>query len=104
VRAGVRPHRPWVYAKCLVGRAVAADSPVVYGYRHAAEPERGDCGWSLWSSNADFDIATNEEGLDIVEVGSLHERHCVVWNHLALPPGWGFVLGADGYKDVFYDP
>lgn len=27
----------------------------------------------------------------------------VFTRYLALPPGWRFVIGADGYEDVWYD-
>jgi hypothetical protein len=36
-----------------------------------------------------------------VEVGGVYRRHRDAWDHLALPPGWAFVLGADGYRDVY---
>jgi len=48
-------------------------------------------------------VAAKKEGFDIVDVGSLYDRHPRVWAYLALPTGWAFVLGAAGHEDVYQD-
>ena len=104
-RFGTRPERPWAFARCLVGRQVTIDSPVLYGVhaRSHRDPKQQDCGWAIWSADPDMGVAAKKEGFDIVDVGSLYDRHPRVWAYLALPTGWAFVLGAAGHEDVYQD-
>lgn len=103
-KAGVRPERPWSFARCLVDRRVQPDTWPVYGARAEPRADRRDCGWVLWSGAPDMEVAAKQHGFDLVEVGQLFERHKAAWTHLALHPGWAFVLGENGYADVYQDP
>jgi len=102
-RAGVRPERPWPVACALVGNGVKAGRFPLYGGRFRPKPEKRDCGWVLYSEGPDLETAAKKEGFQVVEIRDLHERHREAWNHLALPPGWAFVLGPNGYEDVYRD-
>lgn len=43
--------------------------------------------------------AAAQDGFDVIEVAQVKGRSPVAWKYLALPPGWAFVLGEDGYED-----
>lgn len=102
VAHGVAPHRPWPFARCLLGDSVTPDSAPLYGIRARPKPDRGDCGWIVWTGPSDLGEAS-AAGLAIVEVRALHRRCPAAWRLLALPPGHGFVV-APGHEDVFTDP
>lgn len=103
-RAGARPERPWPFARALLGKGVVPGRFPVYGVRSRPRPDRRICGWSIWSAHADMERAVDAEGFEIVDVKDLYARHVEAWAHLALPPGWAFVLGPDGYEDVYQEP
>ena len=103
-RAGVRPERPWLFSRALVGKGVQPGRFPIRGGRFRPNPDKGDCGWVLFSEGPDMETAAKQEGFELVEIGQLHGRHREAWSHLALPPGWAFVLGPDGYEDVYRDP
>ena len=63
---GLRPHRPWLFSRCLLARDLAtADGPVVGG-RFEPVPDRGDNGWVVWAGYPDLDTAQREAGFDVV--------------------------------------
>ncbi len=99
-----RPERPWVFARMLLSKAVQPDVFPVHGVRFRPIPERGDCGWAIWGSEPDMGRAGEKEGFEIVETRALFDRHRPAWDLLALPPGWAFVLGPDGARDVYEAP
>jgi len=102
-RAGVRPERPWAFSRCLVGRSVADGVWPIYGMRWVPDPDKGDCGWSLWAVNENMEEAAETDGFDVISVQDVQSHGSDAWRFLALPLGWGFVLGPDGYEDVFED-
>jgi len=67
------------------------------GFRHV--PKGDSCGWYIWSgdysADPDFFIP-------------LHVEHAVSESaqfvaYLGLAPGWRFLIGEDGYEDVWFD-
>lgn len=88
----------------LLGSGVVPGRFPIYGARTRPNADRGDCGWTIWSGDPDLEKASKVEEFDVVEVRALFDRHRPAWEHLALPPGWAFVLGPDGYEDVYEDP
>jgi hypothetical protein len=105
-RFGVRPERPQPspFVRCLVGRTVAEDTWPIFGGRWRPNPDRNDCGWSIWATHSDMDVAADADGFETLPVGEVKARCDVAWRYLALPPGWAFVLGPDGFEDVYQDP
>ncbi len=103
-KAGVKPERPWAFSRCLIGCCVQPGTWPIFATRGEPRPDRRDSGWTVWAGDPDMGVAAKKHGFDIVEVGQLFERHRAAWNHLALPPGWAFVLGDNGYVDVYQDP
>ena len=102
-RFGVRPERPWAFSRCLVGRSVAPGTWPLFGFRALPVPERQDCGWNIGALHSDMRDADAADGFEVVDVADVRARRGDAWRYLALPPGWGFVLGADGYEDVYQD-
>jgi hypothetical protein len=102
-RAGCRPERPWPFALLLLGKDVQPNRFPVYGVRARPRPDRRDCGWAIWSGDPDLERASRKHGFKRAEVQKVAERHRLAWEHLALAPGWTFVLGPDGYEDVYLD-
>ena len=105
-RYRVRPERPapGPFSLALVGKTLFRDTWPVYGLRFRPNPERSDTGWSVWTGPADMDEAAKTDGFEQLPTGIIQELHEGAWAHLALPPGWGFVLYADGTTDVYQDP
>src|SRR5699024_9897606 len=105
-RYGVRPERPYPapFVRALVGRSLAEGTWPVYGGRRPPNAARGDCGWTLWAEQPDLADAEAAAGFEVLPVTELRQRHQEAWRHLALPPGWAFVLGPDGHADVYQDP
>ena len=103
-RAGVGPQLPWAFSRCLVGRSVGDGSWPLYGGRSRPQPDKGDCGWTIWAGHPDIQQAAAADGFDVIEVQQVKGRSEVAWRYLALPPGWAFVVGDDGYSDVYEDP
>lgn len=102
--AGVRPERPWYFARCLIDRAASDGVWPLYGVRFKPRADRDDSGWSLWSRHPNMEDVVAEHGFDVIHIGDVRKRCGPSWRFLALPPGWGFVSGPDGYEDVFFDP
>jgi len=46
----------------------------------------------------------DSDGFEVVPVQEVKARNRDAWRYLALPPGWAFVLGPDGFEDVYQDP
>ncbi len=105
-RYGVRPERPAQVptVRALVGGSLAEGTWPVYGMRSRPQPDRGHCGWVVWAVHPDMADAAAADGLDPVPFTEVRERNEAVWPYLALPPGWAFVLDAEGSEDVYQDP
>lgn len=105
-RFGVRPERPspTTAVRCILGRTVADGVWPLFGARWPPTPERADCGWAIWATHADMDEALEADGFDAVAITDVKARNETAWRYLALPPGWAFVLGPDGFEDVYQDP
>ena len=102
-RFAVRPERPWAFSRCVVGRSVAPGTWPLFGFRARPVPERHDCGWNIWAGHRDMRGAAEADGFEVVDVADVRTRNENASRYLALPPGWGFVLGADGDEDVYQD-
>ncbi|MGV3620670.1 MAG: immunity protein Imm33 domain-containing protein [Archangium sp.] len=97
----VKPQRPWAFGRALMGGSLQPDVWPVYGVRSHPRPDRGDCGWTFWTGDSDMSRAAKKSKFEIIEVQAIGERCPAVVPYLALPPGWAFVLGPDGYADVY---
>lgn len=70
----------------------------INGLRHL--PEGDTTGWYIWAGD-DF---SNSPDFFV----PLHVEHILHWRpeilkYLALPPGYRFLLGKDGYEDIWFD-
>lgn len=70
----------------------------IHGLRH--RPEDGTSGWFIWSGEyseaEDFFMPMHVEHVMSVEMAF---SRC-----LGLAPGWRFLIGEDGYEDIWFDP
>ncbi|MEZ4985649.1 MAG: hypothetical protein R2795_11540 [Saprospiraceae bacterium] len=69
----------------------------VHGLRH--NTESGTTGWYIWAGE-------HSEEPDFFK--PLHTWHLETWRpevlkYLALPPGYRFLLGHEGYEDIWFD-
>lgn len=105
-RYGARPERPapLPFSHALVGKTLFCDTWPVYGGRFRPDPDRNDTGWSVWTGHADMDDAASADGFERLPTDMIAGLHRGAWAHLALPPGWAFVLYEDGTSDVYQDP
>lgn len=70
----------------------------INGLRH--RPEGDTNGWYIWAGE---DFSDNENFFL-----PLHTTHLQIWRpevipFLALPPGYRFLIGENGYEDVWFD-
>jgi hypothetical protein len=65
-----------------------------------SRPEGGTCGWYIWGGP---DLPDNASFFQPMHVSHLSEHCPKVLPYLSLPPGWRFLLGADGHVDVWRD-
>ena len=69
----------------------------IHGLRHS--PEGDTCGWYIWSGEysdaADF--------FQPLHVHHLVVDHAAIASFLGLPAGWRFLIGENGYEDVWFD-
>lgn len=103
---GVRPERPFPapVVRLMLGRTAVHGARPLYGGRSRPNPERGDCGWTIWSGDPDLHTASEADGFDVVAVTELHDRCRDAWPFLALPPGWTFSIDPDDRLRVAEDP
>ncbi len=93
---GLRPHRPWLFSRCLAARDLAEHPGPVLGGRFPPRPDRGDNGWVVWAGHPDLETAQRVSGFDVVLLQELYRRRPEVRRYLALPPTWGFTSGPRG--------
>lgn len=96
-RYGTEIHMPEPGSKLGLAQAAACGIIPISGLRH---PPSGDMsGWSVWSG----DYSEDSEFFQPLHVSHAVSDEMVFAHYLALPPGWRFLIGADGYEDVWYD-
>jgi hypothetical protein len=100
--AGVLPELPFVLSGALATPSVfKPDRWPLYGGRFAPKPEQNHCGWMLYRRVADSGDIPRRDRLRVTPFADFDETRA--WPYLALPPGWAFVLDADGHEDVYFD-
>jgi hypothetical protein len=97
--AGVRPERPYLMTQITVASDLHEGGWPLYGVRMRPSQRHRQSGWFIWSRDPDFSHHTWE----FVEAGAIGRRRAEAERFLALPPGWAFVLGPEGYEDVWFD-
>lgn len=88
---------PLAGSKLGISRAALRAVSPIHGLRHA--PGQGTSGWYIWSGDSSDDPAFFEP----MHVGHAESGEMVFARYLALAPGWRFLLGEDGYQDVWFD-
>lgn len=88
---------PLAGSKLGISRAALKAVLPINGLRHA--PSRGTSGWYIWSGDYSDDLAFFEP----LHVEHAESGEMVFARYLALAPGWRFLLGEDGYEDVWFD-
>ncbi len=92
-----RPYPVHPASLVIMERELDQQLPLV-GRRDEPDPSRRDSGWVIQSARPDAD-AHDAERFGTLEAGGLR-GFAPVWAHLALPPGWGFVLPPGGRIQV----
>jgi hypothetical protein len=100
-RTGVKPHRPAAFLQLLVSKNVSDSSDPVYGVRKSPRQDRGDVGWTIWAGSKGIGETAKKDGFSIIRVQEIAQYNKRVGDYLALPPGWGFVLGKNDYEDIY---
>lgn len=94
---GVVPDPPHNSSK--VGIALATlDRDPLSGMR--LPPEGAACGWYIWGG----EMSDDDDFFQPMHVSHIHAQCPKVLPYLSLPPGWRFLLGENGYVDVWHDP
>lgn len=86
------------YSKVGISQNVRDGVFPINGLRHQAEGHT--CGWYIWAGEVYSD---REDFFIPVHVGHLVELCPLVIRYLGLPPSWRFLVGEDGYEDVWQD-
>jgi len=69
----------------------------IHGLRHP--PQNGTTGWYLWAG----DFSEESDFFKPLHIKHLDDWTPLVKKYLGLPPGWRFLIGQDGYEDVWFD-
>ena len=93
----VDPAPPLVSSKLGIALATLGRDPL-NGMR--LHPEGGTCGWYVWGG----ELSDAPHFFQPLHVSHLSENCPSILPYLSLPPGWRFLLGANGYVDVWFDP
>jgi len=93
--AGFVPSSP----KLKMGISDAALRGVLplHGLRRA--PEADTSGWYIWSG----DYSENADFFVPIHVEHVLSEGMVFAQYLGLAPGWRFLIGEEGYEDVWFD-
>lgn len=70
----------------------------INGVRHP--PEGGTTGWYIWAGEEPSDA---EDFFKPLHVEHIDEWCPLIKKYLGLAPGWRFLIGVDGYEDVWFD-
>lgn len=70
----------------------------IHGLRHP--PDADVSGWYIWSG----DYSEDPEFFEPLHAEHAMADAAVYLVYLGLAPGWRFLIGADGYEDVWFDP
>lgn len=71
----------------------------IHALRH---PRHGNmCGWYLWSGAGE--MPDDPDYVRVIHAAHLDETCPALLPYLSLPPGWRVLLGASGYRDVWFD-
>ncbi|MDR6095147.1 hypothetical protein [Stenotrophomonas sp. SORGH_AS_0321] len=96
-RYGAEIDMPEAESKLGLTPSAACGVLPIHGLRHLP---RGDAsGWYVWSG----DYSEDPDFFEPLRVNHALSSAMVFARYLALPPGWRFLIGADGYEDVWYD-
>jgi hypothetical protein len=96
-RYGAEIHMPEPGSKLGLAQGAACGILPINGLRH---PPRGNTsGWYVWSG----DYSEDPDFFKPLHVDHAVSGAMVFARYLALPTGWRFVIGADGYEDIWYD-
>lgn len=97
-----RPYPVHPASLVIIERELDQRLPLV-GRRDEPDPSRRDSGWVILSARpeagAEAEVEVEAERFGTMEAGGLR-GFAPVWAHLALPPGWGFVLPPGGRIQV----
>ena len=93
-RYGVEPAPPFPHETLGVALSTLQEVPL-NGMRYPAE--NGTCGWYIHGG----EYSEADDFYQALCVTHMVERCALVIPYLALPPGWGFIITADGYEDVW---
>nr|NLI50230.1 hypothetical protein [Propionibacterium sp.] len=93
-----RPYPVHPASLVIIERDLDQRLPLV-GRRDEPDPSRRDSGWVIQSARPDADPEADADRFGVLEAAGLR-TFGPVWAHLALPPGWGFVIPPGGQLQI----
>ncbi len=93
-----RPYPVHPASLVIIERDLDHHLPLV-GRRDEPDPSRRDSGWVIQSARPDAGLEAEADRFGALEASGLRSFG-PVWAHLALPPGWGFVLPPGGQVQI----
>ena len=95
-RFGVDPVEPNPQSKVGFALETIALRPI-HGLRHP--PELDTNGWYIWCG----EYSDTDDFFQSLHIEHLIERLPEVRKFMSLPPGYRFLIDADGYEDIWFD-
>ncbi len=84
--------------KLGVSRNFKLNQLPVNGLRHPIENDT--CGWYIWSGE---EFSEDPNFFVPVHISHIKDQYPIVYKYLALPEGYRFLIGDNGYEDVWED-
>ncbi|MDO4907234.1 hypothetical protein [Neisseria sp.] len=70
----------------------------IHGLRY--KPEGDTTGWYIWAGD---EFSEDKDFFSPLHVSHINEWRLEIYKFLALPPGYRFLIGENGYEDVWFD-
>lgn len=70
----------------------------IHGLRHS--PKGNTSGWYIWSG----EYSEDPDFFSPLHVEHAISESAIFAQYLGLAPGWRFLIGENGYEDVWFDP
>lgn len=88
---------PNLTSKLGISRGALEGILPLHGIRHM--PNGGLSGWYIWSG----DYSKDNDFFEALHVVHAFCEHTLFSRYLGLAPGWRFLIGENGYEDVWFD-
>ena len=96
-RYGAEYVRSSLASKLGISEEALSGALPIHGLRHS--PKADTSGWYIWAG----DYKEDADFFEPLHVGHAISKPMIFVRYLGLAPGWRFLIGENGYEDVWFD-